>query len=25
MNHQTLRHFFLVAPMIYAAIGRLAV
>lgn len=25
MNHQTLRHFFLVAPMVYAAIGRLAV
>lgn len=25
MNHQTLRNFFLVAPMIYAAIGRLAV
>ncbi len=25
MNHQMLRHFFLVAPMIYAAIGRLAV
>ncbi|WP_341486857.1 GntR family transcriptional regulator [Pararhizobium sp. A13] len=25
MNHSTLRHFFLVAPMIYAAIGRLAV
>jgi DNA-binding GntR family transcriptional regulator len=25
MNHTTLRHFFLVAPMIYAAIGRLAV
>jgi DNA-binding GntR family transcriptional regulator len=25
MNHATLRHFFLVAPMIYAAIGRLAV
>jgi DNA-binding GntR family transcriptional regulator len=25
MNHQTLRHFFLVAPMMYAAIGRLAV
>ncbi len=25
MNHQTLRHFFLVAPMIYAAVGRLAV
>jgi DNA-binding GntR family transcriptional regulator len=25
MNHQTLRQFFLVAPMIYAAIGRLAV
>ncbi|WP_027058531.1 GntR family transcriptional regulator [Mesorhizobium loti] len=24
MNHSTLRHFFLVAPMIYAAIGRLA-
>ncbi|PYE21774.1 GntR family transcriptional regulator [Rhizobium sp. PP-CC-3A-592] len=24
MNHATLRHFFLVAPMIYAAIGRLA-
>jgi DNA-binding GntR family transcriptional regulator len=25
MNHATMRHFFLVAPMIYAAIGRLAV
>ncbi len=25
MNYQTLRNFFLVAPMIYAAIGRLAV
>jgi DNA-binding GntR family transcriptional regulator len=25
MNHQTLRQFFLVAPMVYAAIGRLAV
>ena len=25
MNHDTLRHFFLVAPMIYSAIGRLAV
>jgi DNA-binding GntR family transcriptional regulator len=25
MNHSTLRHFFQVAPMIYAAIGRLAV
>lgn len=25
MNHDTLRHFFLVAPMVYAAIGRLAV
>lgn len=25
MNHQTLRNFFLVAPMVYAAIGRLAV
>lgn len=25
MNYETLRHFFLVAPMIYAAIGRLAV
>jgi DNA-binding GntR family transcriptional regulator len=25
MNHDTLRHFFLVAPMIYAAVGRLAV
>jgi DNA-binding GntR family transcriptional regulator len=25
MNHSTLRDFFLVAPMIYAAIGRLAV
>lgn len=25
MNHSTLRHFFLVAPMIYSAIGRLAV
>jgi len=25
MNHSTLRHFFMVAPMIYAAIGRLAV
>jgi DNA-binding GntR family transcriptional regulator len=25
MNHSTLRNFFLVAPMIYAAIGRLAV
>jgi DNA-binding GntR family transcriptional regulator len=25
MNHSTLRHFFLVAPMIYAATGRLAV
>ncbi|UXN03853.1 MULTISPECIES: GntR family transcriptional regulator [unclassified Bartonella] len=25
MNHSTIRHFFLVAPMIYAAIGRLAV
>lgn len=25
MNHQTLRQFFMVAPMIYAAIGRLAV
>lgn len=25
MNHRTLRHFFLVAPMVYAAIGRLAV
>lgn len=25
MNHDTLRNFFLVAPMIYAAIGRLAV
>ncbi|MFC4299290.1 GntR family transcriptional regulator [Castellaniella hirudinis] len=25
MNHSTLRHFFLVAPMIYAAVGRLAV
>ncbi|WP_415511919.1 GntR family transcriptional regulator [Acetobacter sp.] len=25
MNHATLRNFFLVAPMIYAAIGRLAV
>ena len=25
LNHTTLRHFFLVAPMIYAAIGRLAV
>ncbi len=25
MDHSTLRHFFLVAPMIYAAIGRLAV
>lgn len=25
MNHATLRHFFLAAPMIYAAIGRLAV
>jgi DNA-binding GntR family transcriptional regulator len=25
MNHTTLRHFFLVAPMVYAAIGRLAV
>lgn len=25
MNHETLRHFFLVAPMVYAAIGRLAV
>ncbi|MBV2181538.1 MAG: GntR family transcriptional regulator [Castellaniella sp.] len=24
MNHSTLRHFFLAAPMIYAAIGRLA-
>ncbi len=25
MNHSTLRNFFLVAPMIYAAVGRLAV
>ncbi len=25
LNHSTLRHFFLVAPMIYAAISRLAV
>ena len=25
MNHSTLRQFFLVAPMVYAAIGRLAV
>ena len=25
MNHHTLRHFFLVAPMVYSAIGRLAV
>lgn len=25
MNHSTLRNFFLVAPMMYAAIGRLAV
>lgn len=25
MNHSTIRNFFLVAPMIYAAIGRLAV
>ncbi|MFC4299289.1 GntR family transcriptional regulator [Castellaniella hirudinis] len=25
MNHSTLRHFFLAAPMVYAAIGRLAV
>ena len=25
MNHTTLRNFFLVAPMIYAAVGRLAV
>lgn len=25
MNHNTLRNFFLVAPMVYAAIGRLAV
>lgn len=25
MNHDTLRNFFLVAPMVYAAIGRLAV
>ena len=25
MSHATLRHFFLVAPMVYAAIGRLAV
>ena len=25
MNHSTMRNFFLVAPMIYAAIGRLAV
>lgn len=25
MNHQTLRHFFLVAPLVYSAIGRLAV
>lgn len=25
LNHHTLRHFFLVAPMIYAAVGRLAV
>jgi DNA-binding GntR family transcriptional regulator len=25
MNHSTLRNFFLVAPMVYAAIGRLAV
>lgn len=25
MNHATLRNFFLVAPMIYAAVGRLAV
>ncbi len=25
MNHTTLRNFFLVAPMVYAAIGRLAV
>ncbi|MBX4876554.1 GntR family transcriptional regulator [Rhizobium bangladeshense] len=25
LNHSTLRHFFLIAPMIYAAIGRLAV
>jgi len=25
MNHMSIRHFFLVAPMIYAAIGRLAV
>jgi len=25
MNHSTLRNFFMVAPMIYAAIGRLAV
>lgn len=25
MNHSTLRHFFLVAPLIYSAIGRLAV
>ncbi len=25
MNHSTLRHFFTVAPMVYSAIGRLAV
>lgn len=25
MNHHALRHFFLVAPMVYSAIGRLAV
>lgn len=25
LNHSTLRHFFLIAPMIYSAIGRLAV
>lgn len=24
MNHQTLRHFFLVAPLVYSAVGRLA-
>lgn len=24
MNHQTMRHFFLVAPLVYSAIGRLA-
>jgi DNA-binding GntR family transcriptional regulator len=25
MNHNTLRHFFMVAPLVYSAIGRLAV